>query len=160
MSDDLPAFGRPMIASATGRSLSGDPASPSAVSAGSRRSMISSNVEIPRPWAALIGRVSSKPSRAKSASSGSCFGSSILLTTRTTGRCDLRNIRARSSSIGASPCCASTTNRIRSLSRIAASAARRTSDASSFSPAPPIPPCPRQEMAALRACSVRPGGRG
>jgi hypothetical protein len=54
MSDDLPRSGRPMMASATGGLFSGRSASPG-ISAGSSASIVSSNVEIPRPCAALMG---------------------------------------------------------------------------------------------------------
>ena len=93
---------------------------------GSCSSIASSNSEIPRSCSALTEIIFSKPNESNSAANGSCFSVSILLITSTTGFCDLRSIRASSSSTGDKPSFPSTTKRRRSLSRSAFSAARRT----------------------------------
>ena len=149
ISEDLPTFGRPTIAIVIGCSTLDSPSTRlpwtgvrSSMSAGegSCSSIASSNSEIPRSCSALTEITFSKPNESNSTANGSCFSVSILLITSTTGFCDLRNIRANSSSTGDNPFFPSTTKRRRSLSRNAFSAACRTCWISSDSPAPKIPP--------------------
>ena len=164
INEDLPTFGRPMIAMLSRFSMVDGRFSISEAVAGKRGLIASSNSEMPRPCAELIETALSKPSDAKSAARFSCFGSSILLMTSTIGFCDLRRRRASSRSIGDSPCFASTTKRRTSLSCKASSAARCACATSSDAPAPPTPPVsqsmnglgPRVQMAESRS-RVTPG---
>ena len=97
MSEDLPTFGRPMIAMLgrfsilvlDSRSLKWLRVKALIASRGTIQ-------EMPRPCSALIETALSNPSDAKSVARFSCFGSSILLMTSTIGFRDLRRMRASS----------------------------------------------------------------
>src|SRR5271165_6649301 len=101
ISDDLPTFGRPTIASLREERVSTG-AWPR-VSSGKWLSMCSTRSLIPRPWAALIGTISGKPSELNSVSASSCVGWSILLTARMIGFCVARSCFARDRSTGVTP---------------------------------------------------------
>jgi hypothetical protein len=106
-SDDLPTFGRPMMASRTRSSSSaGEPSS-----GGSSSTRRSSRSPVPSPCAAETAIGSPSPSAWNSCASGMSPGASILLATTITGTSPRRRMFATSWSPGRRPARASTTNR-------------------------------------------------
>src|SRR5215218_6576558 len=133
---DLPTFGRPRTATRIASSpTSCGPLPGSIVTTASSRS------PVPWPCWAESGTGSPSPSRWNSKASASCRGSSILLASKSTGLRARRRIAASSSSPGVIPARASTTNRIRSASAIAAcacSATERVMGVGSAMSTPPV----------------------
>ena len=117
-----------------------------------------SKSSVPRPCTALIPTTRSKPSCRNSPSRSSCFGSSSLLTTSTTGREARRNLAANSVSRGSNPSFPSTTNSTASAPSRASSAARCVASAKSGSgdaPIPPVSTIPKGTGPKVHSASIR-----
>ena len=116
---DLPTFGRPRIATR----IASSPTCCAAARPGAASTIASSRSPVPWPCSAEIGIGSPRPSRWNSSASASCGGVVDLVREQRAPACArARRIAASSSSPGVIPACASTTNRTRSASAIAARA--------------------------------------
>jgi hypothetical protein len=124
---DLPALGRPTIATEIGASSSSGAVSPSCAGSVPKWATMSSNRSpTPRPCRAEMARASPTPSSKRSASAATArFGSSSLLPSSRSGTRARRRTSAISWSAGKGPFFASTTKSTRSASVSAVSTCAR-----------------------------------
>ena len=135
---DFPAFGRPTMASFSGRPASSSSGSASA--SGSRSAISAISSEIPSPCSADTATGSPSPSSNASSTEDRDDRPSALFATSSTGRPCRRSHWAKCRSAGVTPARASTTNTVRSAVAVATPAPSRirpamVSGAASSSPA-------------------------